>query len=87
MWKVGWSGKSVQQLKKLDKSLAKRIIDRVDESTNDPYAAVKRLTNSPYYRLRVGDYRVIVDLRRGSTTFFVVQVDPRKDDYKTLRRQ
>ena len=86
MWEVDWSKKSFRQLKKIDKPIAQRIVDRIDDSKDDPYAMMKRLANSPYYRLRVGNYRIITDLRRDSTTIFVVQIDPRKDDYKTLER-
>lgn len=86
MWEVDWSKKSVRQLKKLDKSIAQRIVDRVDDSKDDPYTVMKRLVNSPYYRLRVGDYRIITYLRRNSSTIFVVQIDSRRDDYKTLGR-
>ena len=86
MWQVVWSDKSVRQLKRLDRSLAQRVVDRVEEIKDDPYTAVQRLVNSPYYRLRVGDYRVIMNLRHNLATIFVIQVDPRKDDYKTLRR-
>lgn len=85
MWKVDWSKKSFRQLKKLDKPIAQKIFDRVEDIKNDPYAATKRLVNSPYFRLRVGNYRVILDIQRG-TTIYVVQIDLRRDDYKALRR-
>ena len=84
MWKIKWSDRSVRQLKKLDKSLARRIVDHVEEIKDDPYIAVQRLVNSQFFKLRVGDYRVILMLHNDSTTVFVVQIDPRKSDYKTL---
>ena len=85
MWEVAWSKKSVKQLEKLDKLIAERIVDKIETIKNDPHAATKRLVNYPYFRLRIGKYRVILDLRRG-TTIYVVQIDLRRDDYKALRR-
>ena len=78
MWEVKWSDRSVRQLKKLDKSLARRIVDHVEEIKDDPYIAVQRLVNSQFFKLRVSDYRVILMLHNDSTTIFVVQIDPRK---------
>ena len=86
MWEVKWSDRSVRQLKKLDKSLARRIVDHVEEIKIDLYIAVQRLVNSQFFKLRVGNYRVILRLHDDSATVFVVQIDPRKSDYKTQGR-
>lgn len=43
---------------------------------------VKRLQGSDYYRLRVGNYRVIFSIENGQLTIMVVQrVRHRKDAY------
>jgi mRNA interferase RelE/StbE len=81
VWTVIWSEKSVKQLGKLDKKLARRIRDRVEEITDDPYKATKRLVNSVLYSLRVGDYRVIMDLKRERLIIFVVSASHRKNSY------
>lgn len=86
MWEVKWSDRSVKQLKKLDKSLARRIVDRVEESKIDPYSSMQRLVNSPFFKIRVGNYRVILKIHDDSATIFVVQIDLRKSVYKTLDR-
>lgn len=80
-WTVIWSKKSVKQLKKLDKNIARRIRDRVLEITDDPYKATKRLVNKELYSLRVGDYRVIMDLKRERLIIFVVSASHRKESY------
>jgi len=53
---------SDQALKFLTKQDAKRIVSKIEQYTEDPMALqnqVKKLTNSMYFRLRIGDYRVI----------------------------
>jgi len=81
-WSVIWSDKSKRQLKKLDRKTAGRIIDGVEDIRGDPFMAVSRLTGSRFYRLRVGDYRVILDLRQDRLIIFVVEADSRKRVYR-----
>ena len=48
----------------MPKNLAKRITGKVEQYAVDPASQannVKALTGSPYIRLRVGDWRVIMD--------------------------
>ena len=81
-WDVLWSDKSKKQLSKLDKKTARKIRDAVLDCVDDPFSKVSRLTGSRFYKLRVGDYRVILDLQQGILIIFVVETDHRKRVYK-----
>ncbi len=81
-WQVIWSEKSVKQLEKIDTKNAQKIYDSVLDCTENPFKAVNRLTNSPFYRLRAGNYRVILDLQQSKMTIFVVETDHRGRIYK-----
>ncbi|KAF6245121.1 type II toxin-antitoxin system RelE/ParE family toxin [Nitrosopumilus sp. b2] len=81
-WQVIWSEKSVKQLEKLDKKNAQRVYDAVLDSIQDPFKSVSRLSNSPFYRLRVGNYRVILDLQQSKMIIFVIEADHRGRIYK-----
>lgn len=81
-WQVIWSEKSVKQLEKIDKKDAQKIYDSVLESVEEPFRVVIRLTNSPFYRMRVGKYRVILDLQQNKMIIFVVESDHRGQIYK-----
>ena len=80
-WTVLWSLKSVRQLKKLDRKQVQMIRDALLETTEDPFAVVRRLSNSIFYRMRVGDYRIIMDLQQGTMIIFVVEIGHRKRIY------
>jgi mRNA interferase RelE/StbE len=82
VWQIIWSVKSIKQLDKLDTKNSQRIIRSVIECTNDPFGFVTRLTNSPFYRLRIGDYRVVMDLQQNKLVIFVVELDHRSTIYK-----
>jgi len=81
-WQVVWSEKSVKQLEKIDKKDAQKIYDSVLECVEEPFRVVIRLTNSPFYRMRVGKYRVILDLQQNKMIIFVVEFDHRGQIYK-----
>ena len=63
-FQIIWSEPAAKQLKKLDRSVAKRIFNKVSELENNPYRNVKKLVNFPYFRLRVGEYRVIINIKK-----------------------
>ena len=80
-WGVLWSLKSVRQLKKLDKRQSQTIRDAVLKAAGNPFAVVRRLSDSAFYRMRVGDYRIILDLQQGKMIIFVVEVGYRRRIY------
>ena len=82
IWQVIWSEKSVKQLGKIDKKNARKIRDAVLEIRVNPYQVIIRLTGSPFFRLRIGNYRVILDLQQNMMIIFVIETDHRKRIYK-----
>ncbi len=81
-WQIVWSEKSVKQLEKIDKKDAQKIYDSVLECVEEPFRVVIRLTNSPFYRMRVGKYRVILDLQQNKMIIFIVESDHRGQIYE-----
>lgn len=81
VFEIIWSGSASRQLKKLDRSVARRIFDKVGELRENPHRIVQKLVNSPYYRLRVGDYRVILDIQEATLRILVLKVGHRSSIY------
>ena len=82
MYSVIISDLASKQLDKLSKEVKVRIISTIKRCRIRPYAHVKRLVDSPYFSLRVGDYRVIMDIRDNELKIFVIELGHRKDIYK-----
>ena len=80
-FEIIWSDSASRQLKKLDRSVARRIFEKVGELQEKPHRFVQKLVNSPYYRLRVGDYRVILDIQEASLRILVLKVGHRGSIY------
>lgn len=80
-FEIIWSDSAIRQLRKLDRSVARRIFEKVGELEETPHGFVQKLVNSPYSRLRVGDYRVILDIQRDVLRILVLKVGPRESVY------
>ena len=80
-FEIIWSDSAARQLQKLDRTVARRIFDKVGELRETPHRFVRKLANSPYYRLRVGDYRVILDIQETVLRILVLKVGHRKSIY------
>jgi len=62
--------RALKDLRLLDKRLSKRVVDRIEMMTKDLSGDVKKLTDySPQYRLRVGDHRIFLTLKREPSSF------------------
>lgn len=81
VYTIIWSEPAARQLGKLDRSVAKRIVDSVQKLETDPYRLLRRLVGVPYYRLRVGDFRVIIEVVEDRLLVLVLKVGHRSKIY------
>ncbi len=73
-------------LKKLPKHDQARLIEKIEGLKNDPRPnGVKALQGNwqGFYRVRVGDYRVIYNIEDEILTIYVVKVAHRRQIYET----
>lgn len=79
---VIFSDKALRQLKKLDKRVQERIIAVLERIRIRPEAHVTKLVGDPGYKLRVGVYRVIMDIEKNQLHILVLKVGHRKNIYE-----
>jgi mRNA interferase RelE/StbE len=77
-----FSDRALKQLKKLEKNVQERIISTLERIKIRPQVHVTKLVGDPGYRLRVGDYRVILDIDEGNLFILVINIGHRKKIYK-----
>jgi mRNA interferase RelE/StbE len=85
-WKIEYTQTAKDQLKKLDRPVAKRVLDYLDTQIaplDDPRSRGKALKSnlSGFWRYRVGNSRVIVEINNGELTILVIRVGNRGDVY------
>ncbi|MFB6221745.1 MAG: type II toxin-antitoxin system RelE/ParE family toxin [Halolamina sp.] len=85
-WDWEFSPRAETQFSQLDSDRQQRIIDKLDDVVTSewrsPEAFLEPLTNSPFRKLRVGDFRLGCRLRPESKTLRVESVRKREGAYK-----
>ena len=75
------SDSAIKQLKKLDKMVAEIIAKKLNSIRDDPFRHLKKLEGSKLWRLRIMDYRAIVDVIVTQKKIFVLRIGRREDVY------
>ncbi|MFN4002158.1 type II toxin-antitoxin system RelE family toxin [Microcella sp.] len=86
-YEVEYTATALRQLRKLDRQVARRIVDYLDEvaSLEDPRSRGKALVGdrAGVWRYRVGDYRVLCELRDAELVILTLAVGHRGDVYNS----
>jgi len=81
-YSVRFTDTAEKQLKKLEKKTQGRILAVLERIRIRPYSFVEKLTGYPFYRMKAGDYRIIMDIRNDELLILVVEVGHRRNIYK-----
>ncbi len=82
MYEIIFSQKAKKQLFRLEKNIQKRIITALERIRIRPEAYITKLVGDPGYKLRVGDYRLIMDIDNNDLLILIIKVGHRKNIYK-----
>ena len=81
-FQIIWSESAADELRKMERTVSKRIFTKVSQLTENPFHNVTKLVGVPYFRLRVGDYRIIIDIQTNKLQVLIIKVGHRKSIYK-----
>jgi mRNA interferase RelE/StbE len=86
-WTIEYAKTARDQLRKLDKAVARRIVDYLDTRVaplQDARQAGKALHGplGDLWRYRIGDYRIICDIHDRMLIVLVLQIGKRSDVYR-----
>ena len=81
VYDVQWTITAERQFSKLDKSTKKRIIDKMDSIQDNPFLYVTRFVGFNAYKLRVGNYRIILGIEKKNLVILILKVGHRKNIY------
>lgn len=74
----------VETLEQLETEDAERIVAKLSDIEDFPDHFLERLKNHPGYKLRVGDFRVLVDWDKDSEVCYAIDAFERKREYREL---
>ena len=84
MFKVIFDDKAIEFLEKLDKISRERIFNKIMSTKEDPFHYFEKLTKSKFYKLRVGNYRIIADIDENEIEILVLLIGHRKNIYDKI---
>ena len=70
---------ALKQLRKLERKYQERIVSTLERIRIRPDAHVRKLVGNEGYGLRVGDFRLILDLDREKLIVLVLKIGHRKN--------
>ncbi len=87
IYDVKYEKKAVKQIQKLDPSVQRLIKTWIEKNligTTNPRQHGKGLmgNKSDYWRYRVGDYRILAEIRDAEVIIIIVEVGHRREIYK-----
>ena len=60
-YQIKWKPRPYKYLSKLEKKDRERILDKLEEVEKDPFRYLEHYEGD-YYKLRVGDFRLLIDV-------------------------
>lgn len=84
-YQIRYEKTAIDDLKKLPKPIRKRIVEKIEWLAENADKIIHKSLQgnlSDFYKLRVGDYRVIYELDQTNMKIFIDHVGHRRDIYK-----
>jgi len=81
MYQLIYSDSALKQLEKLEFSIRARIISTLERIRIRPEVHIEKLVGRNEYKLKVGDYRIILDLDRTNIRILLIEIGHRKNIY------
>ena len=81
MYELKFDKKAIDFLNKLEKKDKERIWNKLQECKNEPFRYLKHLENIEGYKLRVGEYRIIIGVDNTIKILNILRIGHRKNIY------
>ncbi|MBS3154922.1 type II toxin-antitoxin system RelE/ParE family toxin [Candidatus Woesearchaeota archaeon] len=82
MFQLVFEKRALEDLNKLDRQIKERIWNKLQNCKEEPFRFLEPLTEIKGFKLRIGDYRVIIDVDFKENKLTVIKVGHRKNVYE-----
>ncbi|MBI2631402.1 type II toxin-antitoxin system RelE/ParE family toxin [Candidatus Pacearchaeota archaeon] len=82
-----WSKIALEDLDKLPQNIIDRILKKLDQVIENPKHFIEGLSEMPVDKIRVGDYRILVDLIEKEKILLIRTLGHRKNIYKKYKTE
>jgi mRNA interferase RelE/StbE len=87
MYSVEISEKASKQISKLENNTQERIVASLERIRIRPITFIKKLVGADLYSLRVGDYRIILDIQNDKLIILVIDIGHRSIVYRFYEKK
>jgi len=63
-WEVIWHPKAAKNVEQLPRQVAERVFHKLEQVAQEPFKYLEHFEGEPY-KLRIGDYRALIDVDFG----------------------
>jgi len=81
MYNIEFTQTAEKQFNKLSQDIQKRVINVLERIKIRPFHFIKRKEGTPYFIIRIGDYRAILDINQESSVIYIIEIGHRKNIY------
>ena len=81
-YEIKFSKEAREFFKKLEKSDKEQIIKKLQRISIQPEKFLIKLINSDFYKLKIGSFRLFIDLQNDKLVILVLEIGKRKNIYK-----
>lgn len=84
-YKVVMSPEAAKEFRKLDNTIQKRIavlVDKIEASINPRFSGKALKGNDKEWRYRVGDYRLVCEIKDREVIVWIVRIGHRREVYR-----
>jgi mRNA interferase RelE/StbE len=82
MYEIKFGKKVLEDWSKLEQGIKERIWNKLQACKENPFHFLEHLEEIDGYKLRIGDYRAIVDVDKSNQIITVLKVGHRKNVYE-----
>jgi len=82
MYELKFDKSAVDFLNKLEKDIKERIWNKLQQCKENPFHFLEHLEDIEGYKLRVGDYRIIIDVDKTNQILHILKIGHRKNIYE-----
>ena len=80
-YELKFSNQATNFFRKLNSEIQKRVKDKLNEVSKDPFRFLEHYEGD-YYKLRIGDFRALIDIDFNRKILFIRVFDKRSRIYK-----
>ncbi len=82
MYLLNFEKRALEDLNKLDKQIKERIWNKLQLCKENPFRFLEHLEEIDGFKLRVGDYRAVIDVDNSNKIIKVLKIGHRKNIYE-----